>query len=152
MSETAPNTLRDLTVGPQTVSVPSPGTGGWYPLTPTIEPSSVGAPPLAPSLVRGVSRQIESRILRSRSNHVATSALETAARPTFELVWGAVSTAERDQLVTFLESTAGNGLSAFDVRLDGPGSSVTKVRALSYATTQLPKGTHDVTARVEEVY
>lgn len=104
-------------------------------LIPSVEPLSVGFPPVRPKLVAEISFDAGTRIVEDSAGYVTGMPLDVsgAYRPRFKVQWVGLTLAERNQVRAFL----GNGdiascvchtRNAFDVELDGPGSGATKLR------------------------
>jgi hypothetical protein len=132
------------------------GDGGTYPLASVGEGSSVGSVPIDPDLVERIAVTRKTRKVRSRSNHVAGSGLASGHRLSMTLKWTGLSKAQRDTLMTFLDTTIGQTASPFDIAPDGPSSASEerlKVRLRARATDTLDaKGAYGVMAEVEECY
>lgn len=148
---TAGAKLKPFTTGSETIAI-APGETGTYPLV-GAEPATVGAPPVTPSLMDGLSIGQASRIVRSRSGHVCTSALETARRPRARVAWVGLTQSERDSLLAWIRGTLRGPLNAFALEPDGPGSGTVRVRMVGDPVdTWVNRRGWSVEAPIEEVF
>lgn len=148
---TAGARLKPFTTGTETVAI-TPGETGTYPIV-GAEPATVGAPPVTPSLVAGLSVRLATRVLRSRSGHVCTSAVETAGRPRARVVWAGLTRSQRDSLIAWIRGTLRGPLNAFLIEPDGPGSGTVRVRMVGDPTdTWVNRNGWSVESAVEEVF
>jgi len=113
--------------GPSPVT-PSLGVDGFAPLVSIAEPLSVGAPPVAPSRIRGLESSHDVRAMRYRSGGTVTCALDTGTRAVFEIEWDGLTASESDALESFMESQASWTALAIDIFPDGPDGDAVSVR------------------------
>lgn len=147
----AATSLRPFTTGTETVTI-TPGEGGTYPLV-GAEPASVGAPPIAPSLMESLSVGQASRVVKSRSGHFCTSAAETARRPRARVVWIGLTQAQRESLLAWIRETLRGPLNAFAVEPDGPGTGTVRVRMVGNPVdTWVNRRGWSIEAQVEETF
>jgi len=150
---TAAVKLQPLFTGSQAVSVPSDGTSGFYRLTPSGEPASVGAAPIAPSLGDGVDLSWPTRFVTGASNHVTACPIDVAQRGRCVVRWGGLTMAQRDTLIAWLNVTVGVRLNSFDFAIDGPGSAFVVVRPVKrFEDRWEAKTSYTVEVECEEVF
>lgn len=121
--------LRAWRTGAQTVT-PTEGSGGFHALAPIDEPGSVGAPPVTPDFVEGLSWTWPMRRKVARSGQVRTAPADNAARPRMTVRWTALTKSERDTLLAWFEADVQWTVKAFDLEPDGPGTGSMTVRPI----------------------
>jgi hypothetical protein len=136
--------------------VPLAGIGGLALLIPAAEPLNVGAPPHAPDLVHALGIAGEVRAVRSRSGHLVTCPMDTAARARYRVAWTGLTTATRADMRAWLRDEVKEDLFSWTLEPDGPGlvGGELKVRFLTN-TNQLfvGRGVFGVEeAEVEEIF
>lgn len=143
--------LAPWTTGPNTIT-PTAGEGGLAILIPIAEPLSVGAPPLAPVLVRRLAVGYPVRRVQVRSGEIAALALDTKPRPRFSVLWDGLEKSDRDLLLAWIKGDLEGTRFAFDLAVDGTEEVVT-VRPVADALDEWRnKAAYAVSMDVEEVF
>lgn len=122
--------LRDFKSGPESLTV-TPGENGLAYAVGAVEPLSAGEVPVIPDLVEEVARPYRVRSVRARSGELVTGPLRSKPRPRFRLGWTTLTAAERATLVAFFRDAVQGTRLGFEVRVDGPGTPLVKLRLLA---------------------
>lgn len=142
--------------GPEPTTL-TPGSGSgptlWYPLIPTAEPASAGAPPIRPNLTAGLARGHPSRKVAVRAGYDALGPIDTAPRPTCRVTWGPLSKANRNTLLEWLRDDVVDGQFAMTIEVDGPGEGSVKLRPIAEPVdTHIGRQVYRIEVDCEEVF
>lgn len=144
--------LRPFISGPNTVT-PTAGANNLALLIPAAEPLSVGLPPVQPVLGRRISVPYRVRRVGVRSGQTAALALDVAPRPRFQVVWDGLVKADRDALLAWIAEELEGTRFAFDLEVEGPGSTPVTVRPVADALDEwMDKAAYRISLEVEEVF
>lgn len=122
--------LRDWKGGAETLTL-TPGVNGLAFAASAVEPLSAGEPPFPPDLVEEVTKPYRVRNVGYRSGGRVTGPLRGKSRPRYRVAWTTLTVAERGSLITWFRDTVGGTRLGFDVRVDGIGTPIVKLRALA---------------------
>jgi len=109
----------------------TPGADSWYPLIPTTETASAGAPPVRPNLIEAVARQYPARKVAVRAGYDSIAPIDTVPRPKCRVIWGALTKTDRDTLLEWLRDNVMDGQFAMTIEVDGPSEGSTKLRPIA---------------------
>lgn len=137
--------------GPEPTTL-TPGDDDWWPLIPTTETASAGAPPIRPNLVSGLVRRQPARKVRVRAGYDVIGPTDVP-RPTCRVAWGTLTKAERDTLLEWLRDEVSDGQFAMTIEVDGPGEGSVKLRPTGVPVdTHLGRQVYRVEVECEEVF
>jgi len=105
---------------------PVEGVDGFRALVPVVEPGSVGAPPVAPDLVREVRAPFDVRMVRACSGQPVTCPNNGEPRARFTVGWKTVTRVERYALILWARDVVQGTRFGWDLEVDGIGGSTTR--------------------------
>lgn len=122
--------LSPATPGGQAAADALPTAAGVYALGPLVEPAIAGEMPVAPDLVEALTPQYPTSAVRTAAGHARTLATDTRGRARLRLTWTHLGVRERQMVRDAVINTVGHTRRAIDLRPDGPGGGVLRVRML----------------------
>ena len=137
--------IEPLVTPPAQGTAPVPGVDDFVAIAPLGEGTTVGEPPIAPTLIASVNAAAAVRRVVVASGAVCTMPLPTTQRPRMRVMWTKLTQAQRDAMLLWFRSEVQQGVNAFSLRVDGSDqNALTKVRQVGpVSLRESARGVHD---------